>query len=115
MAKKKLEYWQEYEHLGFMPEVRYAIGWETEFIGHGSHFSKDGHLVVAVYDRQAMVDRLVAEAREECHEEDCLLNCDHHGEADEYISFNVEGAYVGPGMPVYLSYVERDEEFLKEF
>jgi len=113
--ESKKEYWQEYEHLGFLPEVTYAIGWETEFLGHGSHFSKDGQVFVAVYDRTAMVERLATEAMDECTEDECLTECDHHGEADEYISFNVEGAYMGPGMPVYLSFAEKEDEFLREF
>lgn len=88
--------------------VIYADGWEDCLVGHGNLFhGSDGQKVVAIYDRTKMVERLSEDFRQTCeanngqdHQEDC----DHVGEADEYISFNVEGAFYKVGMPVYASF-----------
>ena len=88
--------------------VLYADGWEDCLLGHGNIFhGSDGQITVAIYDRTQMVLKLAKEFMEDAEakfggsisQED--QERDYYSEADEYISFNVEGAYIQPGMPVY--------------
>lgn len=62
-----------------------ADGFEDAFIGIGRQFTTEPF---ACYDRQKCIDIL----------------CENmtHKEAEEYFSFNVEGAYVGEQTPVFL-------------
>lgn len=88
-------------------DVLYADGWEDCLVGHGSIFhGSDGPKIVAIYDRTKMVARMAKEMKEDQvnsgepeSEEDNFWS-----EADEYISFNVEGAFIQPGMPVFASF-----------
>jgi hypothetical protein len=93
-------------------DVLYADGWEDCLVGHGSIFhGSDGPKTVAIYDRNKMVARMVKEMMsdhievgsrtEEMDEENFW------SEADEYISFNVEGAFIQPGMPVFATFDEQ--------
>lgn len=89
--------------------VLYADGWDDCLLGHGNIFhGEHGQLTVAIYDRTQMVLKLAKEFMEDLEanpnngmsaEENA--DRDFYAEADEYISFNVEGAYIQPGMPVY--------------
>ena len=63
-----------------------ADGFEEALIGLGHRFT----YAVAVYDRQKCLDILMAR--------DGMT----YEEAEEYFSFNVEGAYVGEQTPVFL-------------
>lgn len=88
--------------------VLYADGWEDCLLGHGTIFhGSDGPLTVAIYDRTQMVLKLAKELMEDAEAKfDGFISQededrDYFSEADEYISFNVEGAYIQPGMPVY--------------
>lgn len=78
-----------------------ADGWEDCFIGVASVFT-GGHGIrhVATYDYTKMVDKIIKEESKNC-KDNC--ECDHYGEAAEYLQFNVLGAYVGPNTPIYVS------------
>lgn len=88
-------------------DVLYADGWEDCLVGHGNIFhGNDGPKIVAIYDRTKMVTRMAKEMKEDQvnsgepeSDEDNFWS-----EADEYISFNVEGAFIQPGMPVFASF-----------
>lgn len=88
-------------------DVLYADGWEDCLVGHGNIFhGSDGPKIVAIYDRTKMVARMAKEMKEDQvnsgepeAEEDNFWS-----DADEYISFNVEGAFIQPGMPVFASF-----------
>lgn len=90
-------------------DVLYADGWEDCLVGHGSIFhGSDGPKTVAIYDRNKMVARMAKEmmddhikvgSRVEEMEEENFWS-----EADEYISFNVEGAFIQAGMPVFADF-----------
>ena len=67
-----------------------ANGWDDCLLGVGWRLNTP----IAVYDRAKVMDKLMADG---CSEE----------EADEYISFNIEGAYVGEGTPLFVSLAER--------
>lgn len=90
-------------------DVLYADGWDDCLVGHGNIFhGSDGQKTVAIYDRNKMVARMAKEmmddhikvgSRVEEMEEENFWS-----EADEYISFNVEGAFIQPGMPVFATF-----------
>ena len=78
-----------------------AVGWEDQFLGTASQFTTAGIRRVAVYDLVAILAKLANEAQAMCkkHTEEC----DHIGEAIEFAEFNILGAYVGQGMPVFMT------------
>ena len=67
-------------------EVLLADGFEGAFVGVGSQFNT----LVAVYDLDKMMSILM--------ERDGMS----YDDAEEYISFNVTGAWVGPKTPIFL-------------
>jgi hypothetical protein len=78
-----------------------AVGWETEFVGTAVQYTPDGILRVAVYDLVAILAKLANESRAAC--KDHSSDCDHITDAIEFAEFNILGAYIGPGMPVFLT------------
>jgi hypothetical protein len=85
-------------------DVLYADGWDDCLVGHGNIFhGSDGPKTVAIYDRDKMVKKMAQEIieQEQSRDQDQEDGFDPYLEADEYISFNVEGAYTQPGMPVF--------------
>jgi hypothetical protein len=78
-----------------------AVGWETEFVGTAVQYTPDGILRVAVYDLVAILAKLANESRAAC--KDHSSDCDHITDAIELAEFNILGAYIGPGMPVFLT------------
>ncbi len=88
-------------------DVLYADGWDDCLVGHGNIFhGTDGQKTVAIYDRDKMVKKMAQEIieQEQSRDQDQEEGFDPYLEADEYISFNVEGAYLQPGMPVYATF-----------
>lgn len=77
-------------------EVSYmqADGFESALLGVGNQFGSSGHLDIAVYSFSKCVDVLM--------DRDGM----DYSEAIEYMDFNVLGAYLGPGMPVFLLDIE---------
>lgn len=75
------------------PELVLADGYEEAFIGVGR---RCGCPALAVYDRAKCIEILIQ--RDGMSPE----------EAEEYFSFNTEGAYVGEGTPIYLESVDGD-------
>jgi hypothetical protein len=72
------------ECLGEDETVLLADGFEDAFVGIGRQFGKP----MAIYNKQKCIEVLSEGMSEE--------------EAEEYFSFNVEGAYVGENTPVFL-------------
>ena len=64
--------------------VLLADGFEDAFVGIGRQFGNP----IAVYDREKCIEILMEDMSGE--------------EAEEYFSFNVEGAYVGEQTPIFL-------------
>ena len=83
-------------------DVLYADGWEDCLVGHGTIFhGSDGPKLVAIYDRHRMTARLAKEFMDDAiasgefkADVDDGSERDFWSEADEYISFNVEGAFI---------------------
>lgn len=67
-------------------DVLFMPGLEAAFVGLGTQFSN----MVAIYDRDKIIDILMTQDR---------MSAD---DAEEWIDFNIEGAWVGPNTPVLL-------------
>ena len=74
-------------------ELLTADGLDDAIIGIGS---RCGQLPVVVYDSAKVIDILI--------ERDGMS----HEEAEEFFSFNIEGAWVGEQTPVWLRVPEQD-------
>lgn len=72
-----------------------ADGWDDALIGYGWRLNTP----IAVYDRDKTLE--IMRLRDGMTEED----------AEEYFSFNVEGAYFGEGTPLFITF-GRDERVL---
>lgn len=70
-----------------------AVGWDECLIGFGWRLNTP----IAIYDRAKVMAALMDD--DGMSEED----------ADEYISFNIEGAYVGEGTPLLVTLEVQDE------
>jgi hypothetical protein len=79
------------------PEISVILadGFEAAFLGMATQFSKEP---VAVYDRRKCI-AILAEQFAEAAENDLDSAWDM---AEEYFSFNVEGAWVGEQTPMFL-------------
>ena len=73
------------EQLGDEEEVLLADGFENAFVGIARQFGQP----IAVYDRKKCLCCLVKQGMS-------------YEEAEEYFSFNTEGAWVGSGTPAFL-------------
>ena len=94
-----------------LDDVIYADGWDDCLVGHGTIFhGSEGQLTVAIYDRDKraqklaksmLVDHVQNGARtSEMNDDQFYL------EAEEYIDFNITGAFYKPGMPVFATFRE---------
>ena len=72
--------------------VLYAVGFEDALIGVGTQYTQP----LAVYDWDRCVEILMT--RDGMTEEDAV----------DYLDFNVTGAYVGQGTPVFMRRGDRD-------
>lgn len=73
-------------------DVLYAVGFEDALIGVGTQFTQP----MAVYDWDQCVEILMT--RDGMTEEDAV----------DFMEFNVTGAYVGKGTPVFVHKGDRD-------
>ena len=80
----------------------FADGFDDCFIGLG----RRNHQYIAIYSEPDALVQLERQMEEDCSKgEDCSFNaCDHQAEAREHFEFNVVGAYVGEGTPLWLDY-----------
>lgn len=83
---KRQEVEDALEEMGIHGDVLFADGFDDAIIGLGSQFNTQ----FMVYDWQKCVEILVAGG------------CDVD-EAEDYMGFNVTGAYVGKHTPVFVS------------
>lgn len=70
-----------------------ADGWEDALIGFGWRLNTP----IAVYDRAKILELMMADGTSE-------------EDADEFISFNIEGAYVGQGTPLLVTFPQEDDD-----
>ncbi len=77
-----------------MNATYYADGFDDAILGLVEPMNRPP---LVVYDRIRCIELLMEQ------------NDWSHEDAEEYFSFNVEGAYVGPGTPLYLERLTKDE------
>ena len=75
-----------------MNELLFADGFDEAIIGIGRQFSSQEFVA---YDRAKCIEILMRDMTED--------------EAEEYFEFNVVGAWVGPGTPVFVEQMSKDE------
>lgn len=76
------------------PDMLLADGWDEQILGTAY---SPGHEIRVVYDGDAIVRVLM--------ERDGMT----FEEADEFFSFNIEGAWVGERTPIYVRRLESEE------
>lgn len=70
------------------PDVLFADGWDDAFLGITANHH---HAIVAVYDYDKIIEIMV--------ERDGVT----YEDAEEFVEFNIVGAYVGERTPIYVS------------
>ena len=68
------------------PDLLLADGWDDQIIGTAY---SPGRKLLVVYDGDAIIEKMVKDGAS-------------YEEAEEYFSFNVEGAWVGERTPVFV-------------
>lgn len=76
------------------PDLLFMDGFDDAIIGYTAH--QPGRATVPVYDQSKILAELM---RQGCTYE----------EAVEYYEFNIIGAWVGPGTPVVVAWLDTDE------
>ena len=86
-----------------------ADGFDHCVIGIGQQFTEGGQVYIFIYSKKAMIETIAADIVEEINnrvkvsrEEKDELSKDAYDQALEYFDYNIGGAYIGRGMPVFL-------------
>jgi hypothetical protein len=90
--KEILEYLQD-----FAPEAQLANGFNDCLVGIAEQFGG----IVAVYDRDKIIEAVMEDMDEGTTEEKELS-------AEEHFSTNINGSYVGEQTPIYLAGLHKD-------
>jgi hypothetical protein len=70
------------------------------FIGVGQRMNS---VPIAIYDREICVDALANEFANDAHYDEDDTESDPHTDAEEFFSFNTEGAYMGEQTPLVIT------------
>jgi hypothetical protein len=86
-----------------------ADGFDNAIIGVGQQFTEGGLVYIYIYSKKAMLDIIADDIVKEINnrvntsdEERAELSKDAWEQALEYFEYNIAGAYIGRGMPVFL-------------
>lgn len=86
-----------------------ADGFDNAIIGVGQQFTEGGLVYIYIYSKKAMLDIVADDIVKEINnrvntsdEERAELSKDAWEQALEYFEYNIAGAYIGRGMPVFL-------------
>lgn len=86
-----------------------ADGFDNAIIGVGQQFTEGGLVYIYIYSKKAMLDIIADDIVKEINnrvntsdEEREELAKDAWDQALEYFEYNIAGAYIGRGMPVFL-------------
>jgi hypothetical protein len=90
-----------------------ADGFDNALIGVGEQFTEGGRVYIYIYSKKAMLDIIADDIIKEINqrvnttdEERAELSKDAWDQALEYFDYNVAGAYIGRGMPVFLEDID---------
>ena len=86
-----------------------ADGFDDCLLGVGEQFGEGGTRYIYIYSKKAIIESIANDIVSELEERGGL---DDEGKAEligqayddalEYFSYNIAGAYIGPGMPVFM-------------
>lgn len=86
-----------------------ADGFDNAIVGVGQQFTEGGLVYIYIYSKKAMLDIIADDIVKEINnrvntsdEERAELAKDAWDQALEYFEYNIAGAYIGRGMPVFL-------------
>lgn len=86
-----------------------ADGFDDAIIGVGQQFTEGGLVYIYIYSKKSMLDIIADDIVKEINnrvntsdEERAELAKDAWDQAMEYFEYNIAGAYIGRGMPVFL-------------
>lgn len=86
-----------------------ADGFDDCIIGVGQQFTEGGQVFIFIYSKKAIIESIANDIVEEIHnrvnttdEERDVLSKDAYDQAVEFFDYNIAGAYIGRGMPVFL-------------
>ena len=84
-------------------------GFDDAIIGVGQQFTEGGLVYIYIYSKKSMLDIIADDIVTEISnrvntsdEERKVLSQDAWDQALEYFDYNIAGAYIGRGMPVFL-------------
>ena len=97
--------------MTFLEEIEAwkADGFDNAIVGIGQQFTEGGQICVYIYSQKAILDIIADDIVQEINnrvktsdEERKILAEDAWDQALEYFNYNIAGAYIGRGMPVFL-------------
>ena len=100
-----------------------ADGFDECIVGIGQQFTEGGQVYIFIYSKKAIIESIANDIVKEINnrvntsdEERAELAQSAYDDAAEYFDYNIAGAYIGRGMPVFLEDVHDDlhKEVLSE-
>ena len=100
-----------------------ADGFDDCIIGVGQQFTEGGQVYIFIYSKKAIIESIANDIVEEINnrvkttdEERAVLAGSAYDDAVEFFDYNIAGAYIGRGMPVFLedTYEDATKEALGE-
>jgi hypothetical protein len=100
-----------------------ADGFDECIVGVGQQFTEGGQVYIFIYSKKAIVESIANDIVKEINnrvntsdEERAELAESAYDDAVEYFDYNIAGAYIGRGMPVFLedTYEDMVREVLSE-
>lgn len=86
-----------------------ADGFDNCLLGVGEQFGEGGVRYVYIYSKKAIIETIANDIVSEINERDsndeeqkAELISQAYDDALEYFNYNIAGAYIGPGMPVFM-------------
>jgi hypothetical protein len=86
-----------------------ADGFDHCVVGVGEQFTEGGQVYIFIYSKKAIIETIANDIVEEINnrvntteEERAVLRADAYDQAYEYFEYNIAGAYIGRGMPVFM-------------
>ena len=86
-----------------------ADGFDNCLLGVGEQFGEGGVRYVYIYSKKAIIETIANDIVGEIGERGAVtedqrseLTAQAYDDALEYFNYNIAGAYIGPGMPVFM-------------
>ena len=90
-----------------------ADGFDHCVIGVGEQFTEGGRVYIFIYSKKAIIETIANDIVAEINgmvntseDERAVLRADAYDQAIEYFDYNIAGAYIGRGMPVFLEDID---------